>query len=419
MPTITLRILLWVLFVPTLSKAQAQPAYDRMPCLLSPSTAKGFSINPQQYLWPPPIIPYEIPPSEFTTAESAQIHSAIAYLNENSNVCLLPRTFEPDYIELARSEGDFNSASSVGYRGGVHRATFAPNQTRRMYLHEFCHLFGLFHEHQRPDRDSFVTVLFDNIPQIYWPQFERYPADTTAYYWSRDYDFRSVMHYAENAFGRGGQTTIAPRDSGTVIPLEDILSETDLAALDRLYPQATDCDSIYRAQLLDGAIEFVGVANEVCRNRLVEVRFAPTAGNPSEWEFFWEVAGGEVVHAAGPRAFLRLSDLRAQRVRVRIERGVYARTYEDFIFVVDPAPDLQVLGNPVTDGRIEYRFTSTRDRVTILLTDAAGRRVFSDTIAVAECGAEGSIDCGNCPSGIYLLTVVDGRERRAQRVRIE
>lgn len=40
----------------------------------------------------------------------------------------------------------------------------------------FCHLFspGFGHEHNRPDRDQYVTVDFDNIKEAYKPYFEKY-----------------------------------------------------------------------------------------------------------------------------------------------------------------------------------------------------------------------------------------------------
>lgn len=30
-------------------------------------------------------------------------------------------------------------------------------------IHEFMHVIGFIHEHQREDRDSFVTILFKNV----------------------------------------------------------------------------------------------------------------------------------------------------------------------------------------------------------------------------------------------------------------
>lgn len=399
------------------SQQERMPA-ENAACELPTATLKGFSIAGGTLRWPGEAIPYEVKITDFTTAERAQILSTIQYLNETSNVCLLPRTFEADYIELSLSLGDYNSASSVGYRGGVHRATFARNQARRMYLHEFCHLLGMIHEHQRPDRDKFVQILYYNIPGVFQPQFERYDSLPGSYYWSEEYDFNSVMHYAGNAFGRNGQPTIDPRDPAIEIRLEDELTELDIATLNRLYPRSLDCDSIYRNRILDGYLEFRDMQQEVCRNRTIELAFIPTQGDPADWTFNWEVPGGEIVRSEGSRAFVRLNELRTQRVRLRITRGAYVADYEDFIFVADPQPQLTLLGNPASSGQINYRFSSANESVSIWLMDATGRKIYTETLTVSECGAEGSISCADCVPGIYLLTLADGKERISRRVTI-
>ena len=62
-------------------------------------------------------------------------------------------------------------------------------------LHEFFHAFGIFHTHQRPDRDDFITVQFDNIlPE--WKQWygKKHKSETSDIN-GIPYDARSFMHY--------------------------------------------------------------------------------------------------------------------------------------------------------------------------------------------------------------------------------
>lgn len=60
--------------------------------------------------------------------------------------------------------------------------------------HEIGHVLGLFHEHTRPDRDRYVTVVTENIKPAYLAQFaiKQYSEART---YGIPYDYSSVMHY--------------------------------------------------------------------------------------------------------------------------------------------------------------------------------------------------------------------------------
>ena len=58
--------------------------------------------------------------------------------------------------------------------------------------HEMLHIVGLFHEHQRPDRDQYVTVHFDNIKKKSRHNFVIYNGQKT---YDVPYDPKSIMHY--------------------------------------------------------------------------------------------------------------------------------------------------------------------------------------------------------------------------------
>lgn len=67
--------------------------------------------------------------------------------------------------------------------------------------HEILHVFGFTHEHNRPDRDQYVTVLWENIEYGFASQFERL---TTAQVLTEpaEYDLGSVMHYRTTTFSK-------------------------------------------------------------------------------------------------------------------------------------------------------------------------------------------------------------------------
>jgi len=64
--------------------------------------------------------------------------------------------------------------------------------------HEIGHSLGLFHEHQRSDRDDFVTINWDEIPDDKKSNFVK----TKQAYTDDAYDVFSLMHYGAYEFSR-------------------------------------------------------------------------------------------------------------------------------------------------------------------------------------------------------------------------
>ena len=62
-----------------------------------------------------------------------------------------------------------------------------------LYIHEIGHAIGLVHEHQRPDRDGYIAIIWDNVYPPYRQWFQTY--STQEVNTDVDYDLGSVMHY--------------------------------------------------------------------------------------------------------------------------------------------------------------------------------------------------------------------------------
>ena len=67
----------------------------------------------------------------------------------------------------------------------------------RTIVHEFIHAFGFHHEQNRPDRDNYVEIIYENIPEDLFSQFDLWTGSLT---FGVDYDGKSVMHYSSRAF---------------------------------------------------------------------------------------------------------------------------------------------------------------------------------------------------------------------------
>ena len=62
----------------------------------------------------------------------------------------------------------------------------------------------------RPDRDSHVTINWENIKSNRRDQFRKETWSNTL---GEDYDFYSVMHYGQWDFSSNGKVTITPKES--------------------------------------------------------------------------------------------------------------------------------------------------------------------------------------------------------------
>jgi hypothetical protein len=83
--------------------------------------------------------------------------------------------------------------------------------TRATLLHELGHALGLIHEHQRPDRDQFVTIHEENIKPSFLALNTTVNFEIQKAQLETPYDFLSIMHYPRRAFSKNGFDTIVPK----------------------------------------------------------------------------------------------------------------------------------------------------------------------------------------------------------------
>lgn len=117
-----------------------------------------------------------------------------------------------DYVRfLDRPNEEYCTCQSIGMKTGQQNVTIGYScRSVGDILHTIGLIIGLFHEHDRPDRDSYVKILRENIEKEEEGRFANVSDSeyTMLSYQGVGYDYASVMHLKRSAYSRFGYPTL-------------------------------------------------------------------------------------------------------------------------------------------------------------------------------------------------------------------
>jgi hypothetical protein len=152
--------------------------------------------------WDFGVVPYVIS-ADFTAAERQRIVSKLAQWMSATPLSFVERTSQTAFLNITREPASPTQASAcfsgIGQprRGATVRTNIGPGcNSDHTVAHELGHAIGLFHEHQRADRDAYVTIDFDNVRANTEGNFTILATLPLV----GEYDFGSIMHYRRNEF---------------------------------------------------------------------------------------------------------------------------------------------------------------------------------------------------------------------------
>jgi parallel beta-helix repeat protein len=173
-----------------------------------------------------------------------------------ANLHFIQRTAQANYILVSNNPTLGGGQSAVGMIGGAQLLQLGPSAwSHATVCHEVGHALGLCHEHQRSDRDSFVTVYTNYATAGHAADFVLLTSSLN----KGPYDFLSVMHYARNAFSTNTATnTIVPLPAYTQFlnimgqRFDPVLSTNDRAGMAQVYGAGPTLSSVVTNTLDSG-----------------------------------------------------------------------------------------------------------------------------------------------------------------------
>jgi hypothetical protein len=188
--------------------------------------------------WEDGIIPYYLT-GDFTDQEIQYIRTAMDQWEQTCDVHfqeVTPRARAYNIIRIHATKW----SSSIGENNSVCYMNFGDDYSPLGHItHELGHALGLLHEHQRPDRDQFITIHWDKIISIYLHNFE-IRDNPLLVEESHDYDYQSIMHYPAKSFSIDQTETMVSISSDNPINRLDVITEKDAAKAREIYGPPED-----------------------------------------------------------------------------------------------------------------------------------------------------------------------------------
>jgi len=206
-------------------------------------TVKRNAVRDRGRLWHTRDIAYEIKKTDPFAVDSfteGRIGDAMREISAKTCIKFHPRTSADSYyIQFFKESGCWSYVGNVKFQKGYQEVSIGSGCTRiGTVIHEILHALGFYHEQSRSDRNHFVEIFWENIPESAKRNFERQTVGGSDNL-GTDYDFDGVMHYSNTAFGNGKTTIKVIGDPNRRLGQRNGMSSIDADQVNKLYECTT------------------------------------------------------------------------------------------------------------------------------------------------------------------------------------
>jgi len=178
---------------------------------------KNRNVIARSKQWANKRVPYEL--SGGSPAAQKAFLDAVADIARLTCVRFVPRTSaDKNYVQLVSKNGCYSYMGNINY-GAQELSLGQGCEYKAVAAHEALHALGMIHEHQRSDRDKYITVYIDNVPKDQQHNFLK--SDGVKYevgdVQGGAYCYNSIMHYTGDSFAAAGKVSMASKLSGQVL----------------------------------------------------------------------------------------------------------------------------------------------------------------------------------------------------------
>ncbi|KFM81528.1 Zinc metalloproteinase nas-39, partial [Stegodyphus mimosarum] len=184
--------------------------------------------------WPNANVPYVID-KELNPIWNL-LMSAMRHIEERSCIRFFPK--EPhhkDYIRIVQENGCWSFWGRQG-RGEQKVSLGHGCHYFGTIVHELLHAIGFEHEHNRSDRDDYLTINWHNIEEKWYYAFRKLLPQQNRLL--TPFDYNSIMLYGETAFSKDGVLKTIVAKDGRFLPANAYkkeMSESDAQRIRLLY----------------------------------------------------------------------------------------------------------------------------------------------------------------------------------------